>query len=192
MATLNQSTTPLAFSSEGIRSRRKELGLTQVDLAARAGVAQSSITRLENEVGGDASATLKVLVALGLLGTPSDLETASAGVAERIEERLRQTGKNAHAVSREAGLGESAVRDIIRNRANPRIDTLKKLAGPLECDLSFLTGQLFPSAHRVDQPALTDLLGFLHFLRAERGIDVPERHFETLRSLTTTDQKAQT
>ncbi len=38
---------------------------------------------------------------------------------------------------------------------------------------------------QTDDPALTDLLGFLHFLRAERGVDVPERHFETLRALTT-------
>lgn len=33
------------------------------------------------------------------------------------------------------------------------------------------------------QEAIRDLLGFLHFIRAEHRIDVPERHFETLRSL---------
>lgn len=63
-------------------------------------------------------------------------------VAERIEQRLEALGKTASGVAIEAGLGRSSVRDILNGKAeNPRLDTLKKLTGPLQCSLAFLTGQ---------------------------------------------------
>ncbi|MGO7157148.1 hypothetical protein [Rhizobium leguminosarum] len=62
-------------------------------------------------------------------------------VASRILARMNELGKNPSSVALEAGLGRSAVRDIVSRRAsNPRIDTLEKLTGPLECTLDFLTG----------------------------------------------------
>lgn len=61
-------------------------------------------------------------------------------LAERIEARLKALGKNPSSVALEAGLGRSSVRDIMTNGANPRLDTLRKLTGPLACSLDFLTG----------------------------------------------------
>ncbi|MBY3500172.1 helix-turn-helix transcriptional regulator [Rhizobium laguerreae] len=62
-------------------------------------------------------------------------------VASRIMARMHELGKNPSSVALEAGLGRSAVRDIVTRRAShPRIDTLEKLTGPLECTLDYLTG----------------------------------------------------
>lgn len=62
-------------------------------------------------------------------------------VADRIRARLEQLGKNPSAVALEAGLNRSAVQDILRGKAaNPRLDTLQKLSGALECSLDYLTG----------------------------------------------------
>jgi transcriptional regulator with XRE-family HTH domain len=62
-------------------------------------------------------------------------------IAERIQARLTELGKNASAVALEAGLSRSAVLDILRGKAaNPRLDTLQKLTGPLECSLEYLAG----------------------------------------------------
>lgn len=62
-------------------------------------------------------------------------------VAERIRARLDALNKNPSAVALEAGLSRSSVLDILKGKAaNPRLDTLKKLTGPLECSLAYLTG----------------------------------------------------
>jgi len=62
-------------------------------------------------------------------------------IAERIRNRLEELGKNPSAVALEAGLNRSAVQDILRGKAaSPRLDTLQKLTGPLECSLEYLTG----------------------------------------------------
>jgi transcriptional regulator with XRE-family HTH domain len=60
-------------------------------------------------------------------------------LAERIKERLQIVRKSAAAVSIEAGLGRSAVQDIISGNSNsPRLDTLEKLTKPLQCSIQFL------------------------------------------------------
>jgi hypothetical protein len=62
-------------------------------------------------------------------------------VAERIQARLEALGKNPSGVALEAGLGRSSVRDIITGRvSSSRLDTLRRLTGPLECTLDYLTG----------------------------------------------------
>ncbi len=62
-------------------------------------------------------------------------------VGSRIQARLEALGKNPSGVALEAGLGRSSVRDIILGRvSHPRIDTLKKIAGPLRCTVDYLTG----------------------------------------------------
>ncbi|MDB5584873.1 MAG: hypothetical protein JWR80_10049 [Bradyrhizobium sp.] len=63
-------------------------------------------------------------------------------VAERITLRLQALGKNPSEVAKEAGLGLSAVRDILKGKAaNPRIDTIRKLTHPLECSMGWLLGE---------------------------------------------------
>lgn len=77
--------------------------------------------------------------------------TIRGSLADRIKTRLDDLGKNPSAVALEAGLGRSSVRDIIVNGANPRIDTLKKLTGPLECSLEYLTGEVAEPGERPSQ-----------------------------------------
>lgn len=60
----------------------------------------------------------------------------------RIQRRLDELGKNPSSVALEAGLGRSSVRDIILGRAaHPRMDTLLKLTGPLQCSIDYLLGE---------------------------------------------------
>lgn len=60
-------------------------------------------------------------------------------LADRIRKRLEVVRKSAAAVSLEAGLGRSAVQDILAgNSASPRLDTIQKLTGPLQCSLNYL------------------------------------------------------
>jgi transcriptional regulator with XRE-family HTH domain len=62
-------------------------------------------------------------------------------LADRISGRLKALGKNPSAVALEAGLGRSSVRDILVGKVtSPRLDTLKRLTGPLSCTLEYLTG----------------------------------------------------
>jgi transcriptional regulator with XRE-family HTH domain len=62
-------------------------------------------------------------------------------LAERIQARLEALGKSASSVALEGGLSRSAVLDILRGKAaSPRLDTLQKLTGPLECSLDYLAG----------------------------------------------------
>lgn len=62
-------------------------------------------------------------------------------VSERIQARLDALNKNPSSVALEAGLGRSSVRDIISGRvSSSRLDTLRKLTGPLQCTLDYLTG----------------------------------------------------
>ncbi len=73
-------------------------------------------------------------------------------IAERIRLRLESLGKNPSAVALEAGLSRSSVLDILKGKAaNPRLDTLQKLTGPLQCSLQYLTGA-------VDRPGEPDAL----------------------------------
>lgn len=62
-------------------------------------------------------------------------------LADRIRSRMDELHTNPSRVALDAGLGRSSVRDIILRRAeNPRLDTLRKLTGPLKCTLDYLTG----------------------------------------------------
>ncbi|ASP84786.1 XRE family transcriptional regulator [Sinorhizobium meliloti] len=62
-------------------------------------------------------------------------------LAQRIRSRLETVGKSAAAASLEAGLGRSAVTDILSgNSGSPRLTTLEKLADVLECSLAYLVG----------------------------------------------------
>ena len=62
-------------------------------------------------------------------------------LAQRISTRIEYLETNPSNVALEAGLGRSAVRDILVGKVeNPRIDTLRKLTGPLSCSLDYLTG----------------------------------------------------
>src|SRR5690606_37761941 len=88
-----------------------------------------------------------VFFTLSILGPMRDIPAMKMTLAERIQSRIDALGKNPSAVSLEAGLSRSAVRDILSGKVrHSRIDTLKSLTGPLECTLDYLTGE-------TDEPA---------------------------------------
>lgn len=75
-------------------------------------------------------------------------------VADRILSRLDEVGLTASRASEEAGLSKTAVRDIVTGKSkSPTIGTLTALCGPLECDVSYLTGE---AAERVLIPLMRD------------------------------------
>jgi transcriptional regulator with XRE-family HTH domain len=62
-------------------------------------------------------------------------------IASRVRQRLTDLNKSAASASLEAGLGRSAIQDILSGRVgNPRFDTLVKLAEALDCSVNYLTG----------------------------------------------------
>lgn len=75
----------------------------------------------------------------------------NALLKRNLRELIKATGKSDRAVSLEAGLAESALRDIFNDKVkNPRRDTLAKLASHLGVTVSELMGESAPfSAHRM-------------------------------------------
>lgn len=64
-------------------------------------------------------------------------------LASRVYWRMKAVDKNATEIAAEAGLNRTFVYDLLTERmAHPRIDTLRKLAGPLDCALKFLTNEM--------------------------------------------------
>lgn len=76
-------------------------------------------------------------------------------LADRIRERLEVVKKSASGASLEAGLSRSAIQDILSgNSASPRLDTLEKLTGPLQCSIEYLVG----GAGELTQDHFADLM----------------------------------
>lgn len=69
-------------------------------------------------------------------------EHDTSSLAGRIQQRMDDLGLNAYSAARKAGLGDSFVRDILREKVKkPSADRLAKLAEALECSLNYLLGQ---------------------------------------------------
>ena len=79
-------------------------------------------------------------------------------VKSRILERLEALGKSRRGASKEAGLGETAIRDLLNNDTqSPRLDTLRKLAPVLEVTVEWLTTG---KGDKTDDPLLSEVIGF--------------------------------
>lgn len=62
-------------------------------------------------------------------------------LADRVKSRLAALNKSAAGASLEAGLGRSAITDILSgNTGSPRLATIEKLAPVLECTVAYLIG----------------------------------------------------
>ena len=81
------------------------------------------------------------------------------GVSSRIQARLQDLGITATHAAVKAGLGKTAVRDIIAGKSkSPTIGTLFKLAVALECSVLYLLGVSEESGNPADL-AYVDLFG---------------------------------
>lgn len=72
-------------------------------------------------------------------------------VVARLVSRIEECGLNRRSLAKKAGLGESAVYDIVRGKnMNPSMTTMVNLASALNCDVDYLTGaQEHPRAKAV-------------------------------------------
>lgn len=61
-------------------------------------------------------------------------------VLSRIEKRLKELGLSASKASKNAGLGESFIRDLKRKNGHPSVKNLEKLAIALDVDVAELLG----------------------------------------------------
>lgn len=79
--------TALSDIAEMLKSARREAGLSQAELAQRAGVARTTVARMENLAKGDmsVSALVRLLEAAGY-----DLKPVKAGHARTIEDILAE------------------------------------------------------------------------------------------------------
>lgn len=65
----------------------------------------------------------------------------SSILRERLKEIMHARGLSAHATSAKAGLGASAVRDILSGKAkSSKLETVEKLAQALDCPAAYLAG----------------------------------------------------
>lgn len=63
----------------------------------------------------------------------------SKGFLDRIQQRLDATGQTANAASLKAGLDRDYIGDLFKGAVrSPRMQTVEKLAGALECDPEWL------------------------------------------------------
>ena len=79
--------TTLAEVAEQLKQAREDAGLTQQELAARAGLNRLTVSRMENLVNGDmsVSAVVRLLEAAGY-----DLKVVKAGHARTLEDILAE------------------------------------------------------------------------------------------------------
>lgn len=79
--------TTLSDAAEMLRNARRDAGLSQQELAQRAGVARTTVVRMENLSRGDmsVSALVRLLEAAGY-----DLKLVKAGHARTVEDILAE------------------------------------------------------------------------------------------------------
>ena len=66
----------------------------------------------------------------------------SEKLIREIERRMKALNLNATSAAKKAGLGQDAIRDIVRGKSlNPANDTLRKIARVLGCSVADLTGE---------------------------------------------------
>jgi transcriptional regulator with XRE-family HTH domain len=103
-------------------------------------------------------------------------------LADRIRARLDVVRKSAAAVSLEAGLGRSAVQDILAgNSTSPRLDTIQKLTGPLQCSLAYLVGGTDQATPKKDEHRDIQLLPVVRDLESgvfRKSPNIGEKKFE--------------
>lgn len=124
---------------ERIRTARESAGLSQAELAERAGTTQQTVDRIERGETEFSRSTAPIMAALGMHA--DDRGTHQTALQQRIRERLSALHLSANGASERAGLSRDAVRMILDGRSqSPRYDTMKRLAEVLECTPEWLAG----------------------------------------------------
>jgi transcriptional regulator with XRE-family HTH domain len=82
-------------------------------------------------------------------------DAARCTLSARLLDRINAAGTNPSRLSEDAGLGRTAVRDILSGKSNsPSVDTIVALAQVLGCSVAYLIGEVTDA---LVKPVHTDL-----------------------------------
>jgi predicted transcriptional regulator len=115
-------------TGEELRSARKSRGLTQAEVAQRAGVSQPIIARVESEDVDPTLATLHAIVsALNDSETSIDQDKIDLVVPSALREARKQGGYTQSELAEAANVSQPLISRIESEDVNPRASTLRSL-----------------------------------------------------------------
>jgi predicted transcriptional regulator len=120
-------------TGEDIRTARQNKGLTQSELAERAGVSQPLIARIESDDVDPTIDTLySVVAALNDSSADVEQEEVTISMPSVLEDARKQTGYTQGELADAAGVSQPLISRIERQDVNPRSSTLRSLFDQLE------------------------------------------------------------
>jgi predicted transcriptional regulator len=120
-------------TGEDIRVARENNGLTQAEVAERAGVSQPLIARIEsNDVDPTIDTLYSVVAALNDSAADVEQEEVTISMPSVLEDARKQTGYTQGELADAAGVSQPLISRIEREDVNPRSSTLRSLFDQLE------------------------------------------------------------
>ena len=120
-------------TGEDIMAARENNGLTQAELAERAGVSQPLIARIEsNDVDPTIDTLYSVVSALNDSSADVEQEEVKISMPSVLEDARKQTGYTQGELADAAGASQPLISRIERQDVNPRSSTLRSLFDELE------------------------------------------------------------
>lgn len=122
-------------AGEDIRAARKDNGLTQAELAERAGVSQPLIARIEsNDVDPTIDTLYSVVSALNDSSADVEQEEVKISMPSVLQDARKRTGYTQGELADAAGVSQPLISRIERKDVNPRSSTLRSLFDQLDSD----------------------------------------------------------
>ena len=84
-------------------------------------------------------------------------QSTESGIQTRIKQRLEELGLSMKGASQEAGLGETAIRDLMRPGHSPRTSTIEALAPVLQTSVEWLMTGRGPEAQDPEVAEIVDI-----------------------------------
>ncbi|OYR82101.1 hypothetical protein DJ84_11395 [Halorubrum ezzemoulense] len=139
-------------TGDSIRAARKDNGLTQSDLAERAGVSQPLIARIESEDVDPTIDTLYSIVsALNDSSSKLEQEEVQISMPSVLKDARSQAGYTQSELAKVADVSQPLISRIERQDMNPRASTLRELFSHLDSQMnSGSEGPSTPSAIESD------------------------------------------
>jgi predicted transcriptional regulator len=120
-------------TGKDIKKSRKDNGLTQSELAERAGVSQPLIARIEsNDVDPTIDTLYSVVAALNDSSSDIEQEEVKISLPSVLQDARKQTGYTQGELADAAGVSQPLISRIERQDVNPRSSTLRTLFDQLE------------------------------------------------------------
>ena len=120
-------------TGDDIRTARKEKGLTQSELAERAGVSQPLIARIESDDVDPTIDTLYAVVsALNDSASGLEQEEVTMSMPSVLKDARTRTGYTQGELAEVAGVSQPLISRIERQDVNPRTSTLRELFSHLD------------------------------------------------------------